>query len=80
MYRWNYTPGMRSEIGQFTVVVSNLPAGGHTSRTPLVKKEGNDFWLYITIGSGGNVDKDYSRAKMMRYNVTDPTKQVKKYF
>ena len=76
MFRWEYTAGMREEITSYKEVVKDLPGGGHGSRTPLVKKEGNDIWLYITIGSAGNVDENYSRSNMMRYNVTDTTKEV----
>ena len=65
-------------IESYKVVVENLPPGGHTSRTTLVRRENETNWLYVTIGSASNVDNDYSRSKIMRYNVTDINKSVKK--
>ena len=53
-----------------TVVVKNIPGGGHSTRTPLVSHDGR--WLYVSVGSAGNLDNDDSRSRVIRYDLTRP--------
>ena len=66
VYRWAYSP--RQDLGASATVVTGLPSGGHSTRTLLF--DAQDY-LYVTIGSGGNVDGDSSRARMIRYPLAD---------
>ena len=50
------------------VVVKNIPPNHHISRTTLMSHDA--VWLYVTLGSGSNVDPDDSRARVVRYNVS----------
>ena len=52
------------------VFVKNVPDNHHTSRTVLLSHDNQ--WMYLTLGSGSNVDPDDSRARVNRYNVTAP--------
>ncbi len=53
--------------GRTTEIVSNLPDGGHSTRTILFGADGK---LYVSIGSSCNVckEKDPRRAAIVRYN------------
>ena len=64
VYRWPYSAGMRTALGDPTVVVRDLPTGGHSTRTLAIDAEGR---LYVSVGSGSNVDSDSSRARIVRY-------------
>ena len=55
---------------QATVVVKNIPGGGHATRTPLVSHDNR--WLYVSVGSAGNLDEDDSRSRVIRYDVSRP--------
>ncbi|KAJ3169916.1 hypothetical protein HDU88_000558 [Geranomyces variabilis] len=74
VYRWTYDrnhvvtkPAMNATP---TVVVANIDAAlpnsntiaGHITRTIAFHNE----WMYISVGSGGNVDTDSHRAKVRR--------------
>ena len=50
------------------VLISDLPSGGHNTRTVLFSPDGED--LYVSIGSSCNVcvEGDERRATIMRYN------------
>ena len=50
------------------VVVKNIPPPHHQSRTPLVSHDLR--WLYVSVGSGSNVDPDDSRSRVIRYNIS----------
>jgi len=66
VFRWAYTP--RQALGSGTAVVTGLPSGGHSTRTLLFDPQN---YLYVTIGSAGNVDGDSSRARMIRYPLAE---------
>jgi glucose/arabinose dehydrogenase len=66
VYRWAYTGG-RDPLGASQTVVTGLPTGGHSTRTLLFDGDGN---LYVSVGSGGNVDSDPSRARVLRYQAS----------
>ena len=54
-----------------TVVVRDLPeARNHGTRTPLLSHDGR--WLYVSVGSAGNVDDDDRRARVIRYDLRRP--------
>lgn len=63
VFRWRY-PGDRQPLGNSEQVVTGIPGGGHRTRTLLFDAQGR---LYVSIGSGGNVDADSSRARLIRY-------------
>jgi glucose/arabinose dehydrogenase len=56
-----------ASAGQATPIVSNLPDGGHSTRTIVFGADGK---LYVSIGSSCNVckEKDPRRAAVVRYN------------
>ena len=55
-------------LGDAEVVVDNIPRGGsHTTRTLLF----DDEFLYVSVGSRGNVDNDSSRARIRRFATID---------
>lgn len=66
VYRWAYAGG-REPLGAAQTVVTGLPSGGHSTRTLLFDGDGN---LYLSVGSGGNVDSDPSRARVLRYQAS----------
>ncbi len=67
VFRWEY-PGDRVPLGDAEVVVDNIPRGGsHTTRTLLF----DDEFLYVSVGSRGNVDNDSSRARIRRFATID---------
>lgn len=57
-------PGDRKPLGAAQVVVSGIPTGGHSTRTLLFDAAGR---LYVSVGSGSNVDADSSRARLVRF-------------
>ncbi|MFW6039870.1 MAG: PQQ-dependent sugar dehydrogenase, partial [Gemmatimonadota bacterium] len=67
VFRWKYTPGEHDSLGEPTVVVRGLPPGGHSTRTLAA----DDEWLYVQVGSGGNVDDDSSRSRIVRYRLEE---------
>lgn len=67
-----------TEEGKFETketIVSNLPAGGHSTRTILV---GPDEKLYVSIGSSCNLceEKDSRRAAIIRYNLDGSGQEI----
>ncbi|CAL8072892.1 unnamed protein product [Orchesella dallaii] len=67
-YRWPFTPGQRTEITETAeVVIKNMPPAGHATRTLIFDDAGI---LYISVGSGTNVDQDSSRARIRRFNIS----------
>ena len=57
--------GLRAQDA--AVVVRNIPGGGHSTRTVLVSHDSR--WLYVSIGSAGNLDDDDSRSRVNRYDL-----------
>ena len=78
VYRWAYTVGTRSSLGNPAVVVRNINADGkggapmgHWTRTLAFDLADR---LYISVGSLGNVDADSYRSRIRRFvGVTAPT-------
>lgn len=67
-----------TEEGKFEtkdVIISNLPSGGHSTRTILV---GPDEKLYVSIGSSCNLceEKDSRRAAIVRYNLDGSEQEI----
>jgi glucose/arabinose dehydrogenase len=63
VYRWAYTGG-RQALPSPQTVVSGLPSGFHVTRTLLF--DGQDR-LYVSVGSGSNVDPNSNRARVIRF-------------
>lgn len=63
VFRWPYA-GNRQPLGNPQQVVTGIPNGGHVTRTLLFDAQGR---LYVSIGSGSNVDDDSRRARLIRY-------------
>ncbi|MFW6086501.1 MAG: PQQ-dependent sugar dehydrogenase [Myxococcota bacterium] len=68
VYRWPYEPGSTEAAGEPQVVIRGMPSGGHSTRTLVADDEDH---LYVNIGSQGNVDRDSSRARVMRYDLSE---------
>lgn len=67
--RWKYVPGQRTRVTSTPeVVVSEIPEGGEHVTRSLIFDSANR--LYVTVGSASDVDKDASRAKIRRFNLT----------
>lgn len=62
VYRWTY-PGDRQPLGASETVISGIAGGGHSTRTLLF----DDDYLYVSVGSRGNVDDDSSRSRLNRF-------------
>lgn len=63
VFRWPYT-GNRQPLGNAQQVVTGIPNGGHVTRTLLFDAQGR---LYVSVGSGSNLDNDSRRARLIRY-------------
>lgn len=79
VYRWPYvtgqtTPGDSTNVQEVIVgmdrnVNDELGApGGHTTRTLAFDAEGN--YVYVSIGSRGNIDADSFRSRIRRFDVS----------
>ena len=66
VYRWAYQP--RRNLGAGAAVVTGLPGGGHVTRTLLFDQQD---YLYVSVGSAGNLDADSRRARIIRYKLAD---------
>ncbi len=64
VFRWAYASGARSDLGAPTTLIRGIPSGGHSTRTLAVDGAG---LLYVSVGSGSNVDPDSSRARIRRF-------------
>ena len=60
-------PSTALDVANATVIVKNIPGGGHATRTPLVSHDNR--WLYVSVGSAGNLDDDDSRSRVIRYDI-----------
>jgi len=67
VYRWPYTPGTRTSIGNPETVVKNVPCCHHTSRTLEFDSTG---FLFVQSGSGANVDPDSTHSQIRRFDIT----------
>lgn len=63
VYRWPYG-GNRQALGNPQSVVTGMPNGGHSTRTLQFDEQGR---LYVSIGSGSNVDANSDRARIIRF-------------
>jgi glucose/arabinose dehydrogenase len=63
VYRWPYA-GNRQVLGEPQQVVTGIPNGGHVTRTLQFDTQGR---LYVSVGSGSNLDNDSRRARLLRY-------------
>lgn len=73
VWRWKYVLGDSSVSSERETVVINIDKDGkggapkgHTTRSLAFDKAG---FLYISVGSGGNVDSDSHRSRIRRLNV-----------
>ena len=66
VYRWSYDAD-RAPLGEPSVVIRGLPSGGHSTRTLAF----DDSYLYVSVGSGSNVDRDASRSGIFRFPIAD---------
>jgi glucose/arabinose dehydrogenase len=57
--RFAWTPGSLTPRDEGTIVVSGLPAGGHTAKTLALAK---DDWIFVDHGSGSNSCQQADRA------------------
>jgi glucose/arabinose dehydrogenase len=70
VYRWAYNPTPGWSPGSLEtpyLVVTNIPSNGHSSRT-LVADQTNTY-LYVALGSAGNVDGDDTHAMIRRFPI-----------
>eukprot|EP01122_Echinamoeba_exundans_P009268 TRINITY_DN3230_c0_g1_i7.p1 TRINITY_DN3230_c0_g1~~TRINITY_DN3230_c0_g1_i7.p1 ORF type:complete len:454 (-),score=51.28 TRINITY_DN3230_c0_g1_i7:57-1418(-) len=71
VYRWQYTSSnYRQNMGAATTVVEGLPSGGHSTRTITFDSQGR---MYISIGSGSNIDSDSRRSRVVRATLAGKT-------
>jgi len=66
VYRWKYFPGNRTNLGNYEVVITGIPCCHHTTRTLVFDKFGA---LYVTCGSGSNVDPDSTHSRIKRFAI-----------
>lgn len=66
---WTYNG--RNPLSNMQTVVSGIPSGGHSTRT--IEFGQTDDWMYVSIGSGSNVDADSSRARIKRVRIQSTT-------
>jgi hypothetical protein len=52
-------------------VITGIPGGGHSTRT--LEFGANDDWIYVSVGSGGNLDPDSSRSRVVRAHLNSST-------
>jgi glucose/arabinose dehydrogenase len=63
VFRWPYASD-RKPLGNPQQVVTGLPNGGHVTRSLQFDMQGR---LYVSVGSGSNLDTDSRRARLIRY-------------
>lgn len=66
VYRWSYAAD-RAPLGEPIIVIRGIPSGGHSTRTLAF----DDTYLYVSVGSGSNVDPNPSRAGIFRFAIAD---------
>lgn len=65
VYRWPYAAD-RTALTDMETLITGIPNGGHVTRTLAV----DDEYLYVSVGSSGNVDPDSERARIRRFEIT----------
>ena len=75
VYRWSWDIQSRTVTGERETVINNMNADGnggapqgHTTRT-LVFDPNNDTILYVSVGSGDNIDPNSFRARIRRFSI-----------
>lgn len=68
VFRWPYAAGTRADLGDSEVVVKGIPDGGHSTRTLVFDAGGR---LYVSCGSGSNVDSDSRRSRIRRFSIAN---------
>lgn len=63
--RWPFAIGARTALTGKQTIVTGIPTGGHSTRTVIFDAEGR---LYVSVGSGSNVDSNSSRARIRRFS------------
>lgn len=63
VHRWPYASD-RVPLGAPQSVVTGIPSGGHSTRSLQFDTQGR---LYVSVGSGTNVDSNSDRARIVRY-------------
>jgi len=66
VYRWKMA-APRVALGAAEVVVRNVPCCHHTTRTLVFDSDGN---LFVSSGSGSNLDKDSSHSQVRLFNLS----------
>jgi glucose/arabinose dehydrogenase len=68
VFRWAYTAGDRSDLGDAEIVVDGIPCcQNHVTRSLAFDK--NNF-LYVQCGSSSNVDPDALHARIKQFDVS----------
>jgi glucose/arabinose dehydrogenase len=79
VYRWSYNATTHEIVPDSTeIVVQNMNADGkggapfgHTTRTLAIQEATSE--LYVSVGSGGNIDLDSYRARIRRFKIDNVT-------
>jgi len=66
VFRWKYSIGQRTNLGNAQIVVKNIACCHHVSRSLAFDSEG---LLYVQSGSGSNVDPDASHARIVTFSL-----------
>lgn len=68
VYRWPYVPGEWPMIAEnlTETVITNIEGGHHVTRTLIFDDAGV---LYVSVGSGSNIDSDSSRSRIRRFSL-----------
>jgi len=64
--RWKYQPGERRLLGNYEVVIKNVPCCHHTTRSLRFDLNGA---LYVQSGSGSNVDRDSTHSRINKFDI-----------
>ena len=66
VYRWSYNAD-RAPLTGGEAVVTGIPGGGHATRTLAL----DEAYLYVSVGSAGNVDENSNRARIRRFPIAE---------
>lgn len=80
VWRWRYDLGNSTVLSGRETVVINMDRdgkggapGGHKTRTIVFDEKGR---MYVSVGSGGNVDEDSHRSRIRRLNIPNQTSEL----